>query len=249
MTSGNWLSRSPRATSAAACWIASAICGIEPADAGIHPRRRLLDEAEGVDDLDRHLLARAEREILDRTLGLRAPIGSRRGPRSGRSCRFRCACWSWNWSVYCRHSRRNAGTALSIGTAGKHATSITLGMTRLDCYFLRVKSTVTTFEPSSFTSTRLRRVILRFLMLLVDVVVAPFAWNFRLKSTAGSTKSVTAAKGTWSVDGTPPKRQADAERVLLDLQVPETVLDDDRHLVGKALGQMLRDVDARHAWS
>jgi hypothetical protein len=49
---------------------------------------------------------------------------------------------------------------------------------------------------------------------------------------------VTAAKGTWSVD---------AERVLLDLQVPETVLENDGHLVGKALGEMLRDADARHA--
>ncbi len=48
---------------------------IEAADAGIHPRRRLLDEAEGVDDLQRQLLARAEREILDRPLGLGAPIG------------------------------------------------------------------------------------------------------------------------------------------------------------------------------
>ena len=48
--------------------------GVEPAVARIDPRRRLLDEAQSVDDLDRHLLARAEREILDRALGLRAPI-------------------------------------------------------------------------------------------------------------------------------------------------------------------------------
>ena len=74
MTSGNWPSRSPRATSPAACWIASASLGVEPADPRVHPRRGLLDEAERVDDLERHLLARAEREILDRALGLRAPI-------------------------------------------------------------------------------------------------------------------------------------------------------------------------------
>src|SRR5206468_4145059 len=48
---------------------------VEAADACIHPRRGLLYEAQGVDDLDRHLLARAEREIPDRALGLRAPIG------------------------------------------------------------------------------------------------------------------------------------------------------------------------------
>ena len=48
---------------------------VEPADARVHPRRRLLDEAQRMDDLERHLLARAEREILDRALGLRAPIG------------------------------------------------------------------------------------------------------------------------------------------------------------------------------
>ena len=78
MTSGNWLSRSPRATSPAACWIDFGDLRVEPADARIHPRRRLLDEAQRVDDLERHLLARAEREILDRALGLRAPIGVRR---------------------------------------------------------------------------------------------------------------------------------------------------------------------------
>ena len=64
--------------------------GIESADAGIHPRRGLLDEAERVDDLERHLLARSEREILDRALGLRAPIGVGRELRSVRSCRSRC---------------------------------------------------------------------------------------------------------------------------------------------------------------
>src|SRR6185503_17357356 len=49
--------------------------GIEAADPRIHPRGRLLDEAERMDDLERHLLARAERKILDRALGLGAPIG------------------------------------------------------------------------------------------------------------------------------------------------------------------------------
>ncbi len=48
--------------------------GVEPAVPRNDPRRRLLDEAQSVDDLGRHRLARAEREILDRTLGLRAPI-------------------------------------------------------------------------------------------------------------------------------------------------------------------------------
>jgi len=42
--------------------------------ARIHTGRGLLDEAQSVDDLGRHPLARAEREILDRSLGLRAPI-------------------------------------------------------------------------------------------------------------------------------------------------------------------------------
>src|SRR4029453_2505460 len=44
----------------------------------LHPRRRLLDEAQGVDDLERHLLAWPEGEIPDRTLCLRSPIGVRR---------------------------------------------------------------------------------------------------------------------------------------------------------------------------
>src|SRR6185437_5100372 len=50
---------------------------IEAAEPRIHPRRGLLDEAERVDDLERHLLFRPKREILDRALGLRAPIGIR----------------------------------------------------------------------------------------------------------------------------------------------------------------------------
>ena len=36
---------------------------VEAADARVHPRRGLLDEAQRMDDLQRHLLARAEREI------------------------------------------------------------------------------------------------------------------------------------------------------------------------------------------
>ncbi len=48
--------------------------GVEAADPGVHPSRRLLHEAQGMDDLDRHRLARPEREILDRALGLRSPI-------------------------------------------------------------------------------------------------------------------------------------------------------------------------------
>jgi hypothetical protein len=51
--------------------------GVEPADARIHPRRRLFDEAQGMDDFQRHLLARAEREVADRPLGLRPPISVR----------------------------------------------------------------------------------------------------------------------------------------------------------------------------
>jgi histidine triad (HIT) family protein len=68
------------------------------------------------------------------------------------------------------------------------------------------------------------------------------------KSTAGSTKPVIAANGMTSRG----RRLVEADRPTskpssLDLQVPEAVLDDDRHLVGKALGEMLGDVDARRA--
>ena len=42
-----------------------------------------------------------------------------------------------------------------------------------------------------------------FLVLLVHVVGA-VGLELQANSTAGSRKSVTAAKGTWSVDGTPP---------------------------------------------
>src|SRR6185369_5450648 len=47
---------------------------IEPADPGVHARRGLLDEAQRMNDLDRHLLARPKREIPDGALGLRPPV-------------------------------------------------------------------------------------------------------------------------------------------------------------------------------
>ena len=61
MTSGNWLSRSPRATRHGLLDIRD--LGVEPREPRVHPCRRLLDEAERVDDLQRHLLARAERKL------------------------------------------------------------------------------------------------------------------------------------------------------------------------------------------
>ncbi len=48
---------------------------VEAADARVHPRRSLLDEAQRMNNLERHLLALAEREIPDRAFGLGAPIG------------------------------------------------------------------------------------------------------------------------------------------------------------------------------
>jgi hypothetical protein len=47
---------------------------VEPGNTCVNPRCGLLDETQRMNDLDRHLLARPEREILDRSLGLRAPI-------------------------------------------------------------------------------------------------------------------------------------------------------------------------------
>ncbi|CUS45548.1 URF 4 [hydrothermal vent metagenome] len=41
----------------------------------VHPCRRLLHQRKRMDDADRHALGRAEREILDGALRLRAPIG------------------------------------------------------------------------------------------------------------------------------------------------------------------------------
>ncbi len=48
--------------------------GVEPSNSRIHPCRRLLHEAQSMDDLHGHLLARPEREVTDRPLGLGAPI-------------------------------------------------------------------------------------------------------------------------------------------------------------------------------
>src|SRR5436190_22526092 len=49
-------------------------------------------------------------------------------------------------------------------------------------------------------------------------------------------------KGRWHAAEAQPNRKA----MILDLQIPEAVLDDDRHLVRKALRQMLGDRNARH---
>ena len=43
------------------------------------------------------------------------------------------------------------------------------------------------------------------------------------------------------------ERKADSEVVFLDLEVPEAVLEYDRHLVGKAFHQMLWDRNARRS--
>src|SRR3546814_15732982 len=42
------------------------------------------------------------------------------------------------------------------------------------------------------------------------------------------------------------ERQADGEGTLLDLQIPEAVLNDDGHLLGEALDQMLCDFNPGH---
>src|SRR4029450_6399605 len=70
-------------------------------------------------------------------------------------------------------------------------------------HFFRVKSTLTTFDPSSAGSAT--GASFSASSCSSGTSTAPLAWNFRLKSTAGSTKSVMAANGTTKVDGTPPK--------------------------------------------
>ena len=52
-----------------------------------------------------------------------------------------------------------------------------------------------------------------------------------------------------SFDGTWLKLRPTENRSSSTRQVPEPVLEDDRHLVGKPLDQLLRDVDAGRAAS
>src|SRR5215213_7568940 len=130
MTSGNWSSRSPRATSAAACWIASASCGSSS------PRRAL---------------TRAAASLMK--------------PKA------------WTTSIGIR----------SLGPNGK---------------------------------------------LPIDRPVVELG-DRRERHPQGRRHSA--------------ERQADGEHVVLDLQIPEAVLDDDRHLVGKAFDQMLGDRHSRQA--
>ena len=116
-------------------------------------------------------------------------------------------------------------------------------------HFLRVKSTLTTLEPSSLGSSLPRCPQERRSRPPHAPRAgssAPSAWKVSANSTAGSWNWVTAANGTMKCRRNAAERQPDGKAVLLDLQIPEAVLDDDRHLVGEALQQMLGDGNSRH---
>ena len=75
MTSGNWLSRSPRATSAAACWIASASCGSSPPMRAFTRAAACLMKPKAW-TISRGICSRCPNgKLRDRALGLSAPIG------------------------------------------------------------------------------------------------------------------------------------------------------------------------------
>ncbi len=74
-TSGNSSSSLPAATSAAAAAMALPILGSSAPSFDVGLGRRLLQQAEGVDQRQRHALA-ADAEVLQRALGLGAPIAS-----------------------------------------------------------------------------------------------------------------------------------------------------------------------------
>ena len=69
------------------------------------------------------------------------------------------------------------------------------------------------------------------------------AWNCSPKSTAGSTKAVIARERDLQLGGYLVEGEADRKSVVVDLQVPELVLQHDRHLVGEAFAQVRRDID------
>jgi hypothetical protein len=72
-TSGKWSLSLPAMTSSAAFTIRSRVAFVHQAELEIGQRRRLLEDAEGPDDLDRHLLA-ADVEIGERAGRLGAVI-------------------------------------------------------------------------------------------------------------------------------------------------------------------------------
>ncbi len=206
MTSGNWLSRSPRATSRGRLLDDLGELGVEAADPRIHPRRGLLDEAQRMDDLERHLLARTEREILDRPLGLRAPIsvggdfdrpeavGLGAGVVLGivvlRSSfpRKRESTFSWRDALEGRWTPdqvRGDELRLSLLPREVHADDV-----RSVVLAPRPRlASGASFSASSCSSRG---------------TSSALAWKVSANSTAGSWNWVTAANGTWSVDGTPP---------------------------------------------
>src|SRR6476659_6657906 len=70
-------------------------------------------------------------------------------------------------------------------------------------YFFRVKSTLTTFDPSSGPSAL--GASFSACSCSSGSSSAALAWNVSANSTAGSWNWVTAANGTWRIAGTPPK--------------------------------------------
>src|SRR5689334_23359959 len=102
-----------------------------------------------MDDLERHLLARAERKVLDRPLSLRAPIsvgwdfdrseavGFRAGCGAGHLFSFVIPAFNRDPPVFARVSRKGRPRVKPEVTSSEAA------------HFFRVKSTLTTLEPSS----------------------------------------------------------------------------------------------------
>jgi len=105
-----------------------------------------------------------------------------------------------------------------------------------------VKSTLTTFEPSSATSGGASDAGASFSAISCCSASSSAALAWKLDRGVVELGDC----GERHVEGRsdPAEGQSDAERILLDLQIPETVLDDDGHLVRETFNQVLGDRDS-----
>ena len=181
----------------------------------------------------------AEREILDRSLGLRAPIGVGGDLDRAEASRFRCGFRGHILPPSCRtcsgiQRAYLSGTVVEAWTPAQ-------GRGDDEVYFFRLKST-------RRRSTRPRPARRRASFSASSCGSGPSgpscAWKRSSKLTAGSWKPVIAEIGNVELRRHLVEAQPDRERSSSTFRSQIAVLEDDRHLVREALDQLRGDVDA-----
>ena len=223
--------------------------GVEQLERQVHLGRGALDDAERADQRPRHALG-ADAEVLDRALGLRAPVAVGRRPRSGRRCRSRSwceSCWrvvGW-FAVGLGHhflrkrssrttsappdlsagwSRGLPDAVSALAAAGQRACR-NAGACRLRAGLRRPAACRRAAFGLSPACAGLGSSSTR-----PRPPASASVSNCSVNCTDGSANALIASSGTTSRSGNAAERQSDLERLVGDLQVPELMLEHDGHL-------------------